>query len=31
MGVQVNTYTQFVWQALENRNVFSEFDADLKV
>ena len=29
MRIQVNTYTQFGWQALENKNVFSEFETGL--
>ena len=31
MGVHVNTYTQFGWQALENKNVFNEFETSLQV
>jgi|GEM_PF-2630532 hypothetical protein len=31
MRVHVNTYTQFEWQVLENKNIFSEFETGLQV
>jgi len=31
MRIQVNTYTQFGWQVLENKNVFNEFETGVQV